>query len=55
MDTSRTTRRRLLQWGAAALPLATLGPALPATAYAAPAPGAATLRMPEESERHLRT
>ncbi|MFD9103685.1 agmatine deiminase family protein [Streptomyces virginiae] len=55
MDTSRTTRRRLLQWGAAALPLATLGPALPATAYAAPAPGTATLRMPEESERHLRT
>ncbi|MFC9810774.1 agmatine deiminase family protein [Streptomyces virginiae] len=55
MDTSRTTRRRLLQWGAAALPLATLGPALPATANAAPAPGAATLRMPEESERHLRT
>ncbi|MFE5622724.1 agmatine deiminase family protein [Streptomyces virginiae] len=55
MDTSRTTRRRLLQWGAAALPLATLGPALPATAYAAPASGAATLRMPEESERHLRT
>ncbi|MER6489117.1 agmatine deiminase family protein [Streptomyces virginiae] len=55
MDTSRTTRRRLLQWGAAALPLATLGPALPATAYAAPAPGATTLRMPEESERHLRT
>ncbi|MFE5490158.1 agmatine deiminase family protein [Streptomyces virginiae] len=55
MDTSRTTRRRLLQWGAAALPLATLGPALPATAYAAPVSGAATLRMPEESERHLRT
>ncbi|KJY16392.1 MULTISPECIES: agmatine deiminase family protein [Streptomyces] len=55
MDTSRTTRRRLLRWGAAALPLAALGPALPSTACAAPAPGAATLRMPEESERHLRT
>ncbi|MFJ9763328.1 agmatine deiminase family protein [Streptomyces erythrochromogenes] len=57
MDTSRTTRRRLLQFGAAALPLAALGSALP-TAHAAPAPaapGSATLRMPEESERHLRT
>ncbi|MFE6906055.1 agmatine deiminase family protein [Streptomyces erythrochromogenes] len=58
MDTSRTTRRRLLQFGAAALPLAALGSALPsahAAADPAPAPGSATLRMPEESERHLRT
>ncbi|MFF9055480.1 agmatine deiminase family protein [Streptomyces erythrochromogenes] len=56
MDTSRTTRRRLLQFGAAALPLAALGSALP-SAHAAPtpAPGSATLRMPDESERHLRT
>ncbi|MEV6678836.1 agmatine deiminase family protein [Streptomyces erythrochromogenes] len=54
MDTSRTTRRRLLQLGAAALPLAALGSALP-SAHAAPAAGSATLRMPEESERHLRT
>ncbi|MFE7180901.1 agmatine deiminase family protein [Streptomyces erythrochromogenes] len=54
----RTTRRRLLRFGAAALPLAALSPALP-SAHAlpapAPAPGSATLRMPEEGERHLRT
>ncbi|MFG2336455.1 agmatine deiminase family protein [Streptomyces yangpuensis] len=55
MDTSRTTRRRLLQFGAAALPLAALGSALPSAAHAAHAPGSAALRMPEESERHLRT
>ncbi|MFE5717333.1 agmatine deiminase family protein [Streptomyces erythrochromogenes] len=58
MDTSRTTRRRLLQFGAAALPLAALGSALPsahAASASAPVPGSATLRMPDESERHLRT
>ncbi|MEV7521878.1 agmatine deiminase family protein [Streptomyces sp. NPDC091371] len=57
MDTPRATRRRLLQFGAAALPLAALGPVLPSAAQAAPASGAGTaaLRMPEESEPHVRT
>ncbi|MFE2168546.1 agmatine deiminase family protein [Streptomyces sp. NPDC059447] len=57
MDTPGTTsRRRLLQYGAAALPLAALGSALPAVARAATAPaGSATLRMPDEAERHVRT
>ncbi|MFJ6778873.1 agmatine deiminase family protein [Streptomyces yangpuensis] len=57
MDTSRTTRRRLLRFGAAALPLAALGSALPSAAHAvlAPGSGSAPLRMPEGSERHVRT
>ncbi|MFD9407961.1 agmatine deiminase family protein [Streptomyces sp. NPDC059989] len=52
-----TTRRRLLRFGAAALPLTALGPALPATAQAAATRDAAapTLRMPVETDRHLRT
>ncbi|MEU8525839.1 agmatine deiminase family protein [Streptomyces sp. NPDC048629] len=61
MDTSPTSRRRLLQLGAAALPLAALGSALPTVARAATSssgatsPSAATLRMPAEHDRHVRT
>ncbi|MFE1414873.1 agmatine deiminase family protein [Streptomyces sp. NPDC058746] len=56
MDTQGTSRRRLLQFGAAALPLAALGSALPSVARAATAPGgSATLRMPDEAGRHVRT
>ncbi|MFD4867881.1 agmatine deiminase family protein [Streptomyces sp. NPDC058412] len=56
-----TTRRQLLRFGAAAVPLAALGPVLPTAAHAAPASaaapegGSATLRMPDEGERHVRT
>ncbi|MFC9392303.1 agmatine deiminase family protein [Streptomyces sp. NPDC057027] len=55
MDTPTTSRRRLLQLGAAALPLAALGSALPTIARAATAPSGATLRMPAEHDRHVRT
>ncbi|MGW5778019.1 agmatine deiminase family protein [Streptomyces sp. NPDC003863] len=55
MDTPTTSRRRLLQLGAAALPLAALGSALPTVARAATAPSGATLRMPAEHDRHVRT
>ncbi|MEX0171272.1 agmatine deiminase family protein [Streptomyces sp. LMG1-1-1.1] len=55
MDTPTTSRRRLLQFGAAALPLAALGSALPAVAHAATSPSGATLRMPAETDRHVRT
>ncbi|MCX5192853.1 agmatine deiminase family protein [Streptomyces sp. NBC_00249] len=51
MDVPRTTRRRLLQYGAAALPLAALGTALPSTARAA----SDALRMPAETDLHVRT
>ena len=55
MDTPSTSRRRLLQLGAAALPLAALGSALPAVARAATGPSGATLRMPAETDPHVRT
>ncbi|MFB0627314.1 agmatine deiminase family protein [Streptomyces sp. AB3(2024)] len=56
MDTPVTSRRRLLQFGAAALPLAAFGAALPAVARAATADaGSATLRMPAEEGQHVRT
>ncbi|WP_225802986.1 agmatine/peptidylarginine deiminase [Streptomyces sp. NK15101] len=55
MDTSTTSRRRLLQLGAAALPLAALGSVLPAAAHAATSPSGATLRMPAEHDPHVRT
>ncbi|MEU5218238.1 agmatine deiminase family protein [Streptomyces sp. NPDC020807] len=55
MDTPMTSRRRLLQVGAAALPLAALGAALPTVARAATSPSGATLRMPAEHDRHVRT
>lgn len=55
-NTSATSRRRLLQFGAAALPLAAFGSALPAVARAATAAGGSTvLRMPAEEGRHVRT
>ncbi|MFF9147921.1 agmatine deiminase family protein [Streptomyces sp. NPDC014861] len=56
MDTPTTSRRRLLQVGAAALPLAALGSALPsAAARAATGSAAEPLRMPAETDRHVRT
>ncbi|MEV7617244.1 agmatine deiminase family protein [Streptomyces sp. NPDC089799] len=58
MDMPRTTRRRLLQFGAAAVPLAALGSALPSAAARAagsPTAGPAPLRMPAETDRHIRT
>ncbi|CAM5517468.1 agmatine deiminase family protein [Streptomyces narbonensis] len=55
MDTPVTSRRRLLRLGAAALPLAALGPVLPTAARAATGPTGATLRMPAETDRHVRT
>ncbi|MGW8357197.1 agmatine deiminase family protein [Streptomyces wedmorensis] len=55
MDMPTTSRRRLLQLGAAALPLAALGSALPSVARAATSPTGATLRMPAETDRHVRT
>ncbi|MEU8529600.1 MULTISPECIES: agmatine deiminase family protein [Streptomyces] len=55
MDTPVTSRRRLLQLGAAALPLAALGTALPSAAGAATAPSGATLRIPAETDPHVRT
>ncbi|MFH7599364.1 agmatine deiminase family protein [Streptomyces racemochromogenes] len=54
MESPTTSRRRLLQLGAAALPLAALGSALPsAPARAAGAP--AGLTMPAETDAHVRT
>ncbi|MEU6237467.1 agmatine deiminase family protein, partial [Kitasatospora sp. NPDC047058] len=57
MNTPDSTRRSLLKFGAAALPLAALGAALPASARAAtpPAPAGPVLRMPAETDRHTRT
>ncbi|GGU98500.1 porphyromonas-type peptidyl-arginine deiminase [Streptomyces litmocidini] len=55
MDTPTTSRRRLLRLGAAALPLAALGSALPTVARAATGPSDAVLRMPAETDRHVRT
>ncbi|MFF8381903.1 agmatine deiminase family protein [Streptomyces sp. NPDC015661] len=55
MDIPTTSRRRLLRLGAAALPLAALGSALPTVARAATSPSGATLRMPAEHDRHVRT
>ncbi|MFE4257298.1 agmatine deiminase family protein [Streptomyces sp. NPDC056883] len=55
MNTSVTSRRRLLQLGAAALPLAALGSVLPSVARAATSPSGETLRMPAETDRHVRT
>ncbi|MER7949276.1 agmatine deiminase family protein [Streptomyces sp. NPDC096079] len=53
MDTLTTSRRRLLTLGAAAVPLVALGSALPA--HAATGPTGATLRMPAETDPHVRT
>lgn len=54
MESPTTSRRRLLQLGAAALPLAALGSALPSSlARAAGAP--AGLTMPAETDAHVRT
>ncbi|GAA1214336.1 agmatine deiminase family protein [Kitasatospora nipponensis] len=55
MNTSVPTRRSLLKFGAAALPLVALGAAFPAGALAATAPSGATLRLPAETDRHTRT
>ncbi|GAA2772393.1 agmatine deiminase family protein [Streptomyces showdoensis] len=55
MNTPVTSRRRLLRFGAAAVPLAALGAALPTAARAATAPSGATLRMPAETDPHVRT
>ncbi|MFE2727471.1 agmatine deiminase family protein [Kitasatospora sp. NPDC059327] len=56
MNTPSSTRRGLLKFGAAALPLAALGVALPASARAATAaPAGSVLRMPAETDRHTRT
>ncbi|MFC9595277.1 agmatine deiminase family protein, partial [Streptomyces sp. NPDC056944] len=54
-DNTATSRRRLLKIGAAALPLAALGSALPTVARAATSPSGATLRMPAETDPHVRT
>ncbi|MEU7513236.1 hypothetical protein AB0B13_14680 [Streptomyces sp. NPDC042898] len=54
MDTPTTSRRRLLQLGAAALPLAALGSALPTAARAVTGPSGATLRMPAETDPQAR-
>ncbi|WP_406195038.1 agmatine deiminase family protein [Kitasatospora sp. NBC_01560] len=60
MNTPVPTRRSLLKFGAAALPLTALGAALPGialptSAAAATAPSGATLRIPAETDRHTRT
>ncbi|MFF1909794.1 agmatine/peptidylarginine deiminase [Kitasatospora sp. NPDC058218] len=60
MDTPVPTRRSLLRFGAAALPLAAVGAALPAialpaSARAATAPSGARLTLPAETDRHART
>ncbi|MFJ8166628.1 agmatine deiminase family protein [Streptomyces sp. NPDC096136] len=56
MDMPTTSRRRLLRLGAAALPLAALGTALPsALARAATAGAPAGLTMPAETDAHVRT
>ncbi|MGW5778013.1 agmatine deiminase family protein [Streptomyces sp. NPDC003863] len=55
MATPLTSRRRLLQLGATAVPLAALGSALPTTAVAATAGSGATLRIPAETDPHVRT
>ncbi|MFE2107614.1 agmatine deiminase family protein [Kitasatospora sp. NPDC059463] len=57
---STTSRRRLLQFGAAALPVLALGAVLPTAAPAAgagfrAAPATPQLRMPAETDRHDRT
>ncbi|MER7765113.1 agmatine deiminase family protein [Streptomyces sp. NPDC097619] len=53
MDMPHTSRRHLLRLGAAAVPLAALGPVLPAASARAVAAG--NLYMPAETDRHLRT
>ncbi|MFD5465903.1 agmatine/peptidylarginine deiminase [Kitasatospora sp. NPDC127059] len=56
--TPSPSRRRLLRFGAAALPALAFGAALPDVARAATEPAAAatpTLRMPAETDRHDRT
>ncbi|MFE0464606.1 agmatine/peptidylarginine deiminase [Kitasatospora sp. NPDC058965] len=56
MDLSAPSRRRLLQFGAAALPLVALGAVFPTTARAAdPSVAAPRLRMPAETDPHDRT
>ncbi|MDX2390807.1 MULTISPECIES: agmatine deiminase family protein [unclassified Streptomyces] len=58
MDTThRTSRRQVLRIGAAAVPLAALGATLPPLTRAASAAqsAAGTLRMPAETDRHIRT
>ncbi|MFE1556538.1 agmatine deiminase family protein [Streptomyces sp. NPDC058734] len=58
MDTPRTTRRNLLRYGAAAVPLTVLASALPATAARAATAayaGTAALTMPAETDPHVRT
>ncbi|MGW7311990.1 agmatine deiminase family protein [Streptomyces sp. NPDC054865] len=58
MDTTpRTSRRQVLRIGAAAVPPAALGAGLPPLTRAAAAAqsGAGTLRMPAETDRHIRT
>ncbi|GGT21224.1 porphyromonas-type peptidyl-arginine deiminase [Streptomyces tanashiensis] len=55
MTTPLTSRRRLLQFGATAVPLAALGSALPADAVAATASSGTTLRIPAETDPHVRT
>ncbi|ALO06454.1 putative peptidyl-arginine deiminase family protein [Streptomyces venezuelae] len=50
-----TSRRRLLQFGATAVPLAALGAALPTPAVAATAATGTTLRIPAETDPHVRT
>ncbi|MFJ2865708.1 agmatine deiminase family protein [Kitasatospora sp. NPDC087314] len=64
MNTPTSSRRSLLKFGAAALPLAALGTALPTSAYAddltasanaATPPAGGGLRMPVETDRHTRT
>ncbi|MEV7569193.1 agmatine deiminase family protein [Streptomyces tanashiensis] len=55
MATPLTSRRRLLQLGATAVPLAALGSALPADAVAATASSGTTLRIPAETDPHVRT
>lgn len=56
MDTPVTSRRRLLKFGAAAVPLAAFATALPAVARATTTDtGTTRLRMPAEESRHVRT
>ncbi|MFE7580240.1 agmatine/peptidylarginine deiminase [Streptomyces gardneri] len=50
-----TSRRRLLQFGATAVPLAALGASLPTPAVAATAASGTTLRIPAETDPHVRT
>ncbi|WP_395292994.1 agmatine deiminase family protein [Kitasatospora hibisci] len=59
MNTPDSSRRSLLKFGAAALPLAALGAVLPVSARAAESsaasPAGPALRMPAETDRHTRT